>query len=201
MSTRRPPNRSDRSVTPTGAGAWRGIVVVVVAAGLGLLLLGKALDGPSSAEIATGDGGAAIGGGTDPDTSTPVVDPAATTAVPPTAPPTTATAAIDPAVKVIVANGSGVGGVAARYSEQLGAAGALVGTPTNLAEGQPRQAGSTVYYVNPESEPTARYLAAALSNTTVAVPVASLPSADLIENSDLQGAGVVVVIGQDLGGG
>lgn len=200
MSTRRPPNRSDRSVTSTGAGAWRGIVVVVVAAGLGLLLLGKALDGPSSAEIA-GGGGAAIGGDTDPDTSAPVVDPAATTTVPPTAPPTTAPAALDPAVKVIVANGSGVGGVAGRYSQELGAAGALVGTPTNLAESQPRVAGSTVYYVNPESEPTARYIAAALSNTTVAVQVASLPSADLIENSDLQGAGVVVVIGQDLGGG
>jgi len=175
----------------SAATAGRGIALVVVAAALGLLLLGKALDGPSSAEI-TGD---AVSSGTPTDDTTPADS---STTVPVTAAPTTVAAAIDPNVKVIVANGSGVGGVAGRYTDTLGAAGALMGTPTNLAEGQPRVDGTTVYYVSPQAEPTARAVAATISNPTVTVPVAALPSADLIENADIQGSGVVVVVGRDL---
>ena len=188
MSTRRPPPRSDRP-PPAPATAARGVVVVIVAVGLGLLLLWKGLDGPSSAGVVTQGNDPGADGA---DTSVAV----ATTLVPPT---TTAPPAVyDPQVKVIVANGSGVGGAAGRMQERLGGElGALLGNPTNLAGGT-RVDQTTVYFTNPQYEPSARAIAATLSSTTAQVAVLPLPSAELIENGDIQGAGVVVALGRDL---
>ncbi len=188
MNARRPPGRTEPGSASSALTAGRGIVLVVVAAALGLLLLGKALDGPSSAEVQSA-GPQASGS----DTTVPE---GGTTTAAVTAAPTTAPASINPQVKVIVANGSGTAGVAGKYTDQLNAQGALLGTPTNSLQ---RVDGSTVYYVNPDAEPTARAVSAIISNPTVTVPVAALPSTDIIENADIQDAGVVVVIGRDLG--
>ena len=186
MSARRPPPRQDRPPAPATAG--RGVVVVIVAVGLGLLLLWKGLDGPSSADIATSpDLGA-------DDTDTSVAPP--TTLAPPT---TTAPPAVyDPQIKVVVANGSGVGGAAGRLQERLGGElGALVRNPTNLAGGT-RVDETTVYFTNPQFESSARAMASHLSTTTTHVEVLPLPSVELVENGDIQGSGVVIALGRDL---
>ena len=62
----------------------------------------------------------------------------------------------------------------------------------------PRLIATTVYFTNPQYESSARAIAQHLSSVTAQVAVLPLPSADLIENSDIQGAGVVIALGRDL---
>jgi len=187
MSTR-PPSRADRT-PPAPTIAARGVVLVVIAAALGLLLLAKALDGPSSADVSATPGGGGPGG--------VVVTTTATTVAPATT--TTVAPVYDPTVKVIVANASGVGGAAGRLSERLGGElNALLGTPTNQPDNAPDVDETTVYYTNDAAIPSANAIAAHLSTPTTVVEVEPLPSTDLVENGDIQGAGIVIMLGRDL---
>lgn len=187
MSTR-PPSRPDRT-PPAPTTAARGVVLVVIAAALGLLLLAKALDGPSSADVATSPGGGGPGGVPETTTTTSIA-PATTTTVAPV---------YDPTVRVLVVNASGVPRAAAALTDRLGGElGILPGTPADQPEGVPDLDQTTVYYTSPEAAPSAQAIANHLSTQTTVVEVAPLPSTELIEGGDTQGAGVVIVLGRDL---
>lgn len=155
----------------SSAMAGRTVFVVLVAAGLGLLVLKNAFD----------DGGGGSSGGA---TTTSAVE----TTVPSTAPPTTT---LDKtAFKVIVANGSGVAGSAGKWTNGLTALGYQLAPATNAKVSG--QAASTVYFL-PGFEPAARDVAATMGVTNVvAWPADNPPVAEIAD------ANVVVVLGQDV---
>ena len=94
-------------------------------------------------------------------------------------------------VSVLVANGSGVAGLAGQLSEEVGAAGYETAQPANIDEDAP-VSSSTVYYADGYAE-EAEALAATLSPQP---PVAPMP--DPAPVADLRGATVLVVVGPDL---
>lgn len=97
-------------------------------------------------------------------------------------------------VTVLVANGSGVAGSAAEFTERVGTSGYLTADPSNLSSGGTVPA-SAVYYTD-GFEAEAQALAATLSP----VPqVAPLPAPAPVD--DLRGATVLLVVGPDLATG
>lgn len=186
----------DSSFGRSAGGAMaRGLVLIIVAVLLGVVLL-NATDEPFTTaddRSAAGsdrdrDGGAVDDeaddvGGVDDDVT------AETT-------PTTDVAASRPPgeVTVLVANGSGVAGAAARFSEQVAASGYVTAEPANMRGGA-RAEASVVYYTEGyEAE------AAALAATLSPVPVVeALPEPAPVD--DLRGATVLLVLGPDLATG
>jgi hypothetical protein len=94
-------------------------------------------------------------------------------------------------VSVLVANGSGVAGLARDLSDQVGAAGYETAEPANISEDD-AVSSSTVYYAD-GYEAEAESVAATLSPRP---PVAPMP--DPAPVADLRGATVLVVVGPDL---
>jgi hypothetical protein len=94
-------------------------------------------------------------------------------------------------VSVLVANGSGVTGLAGELSERVGAAGYETAQPANIDEDEP-VSSSVVYYADGYAD-EAQAVAATLSPPP---PVAPMP--DPAPVADLRGATVLVVAGPDL---
>jgi hypothetical protein len=94
-------------------------------------------------------------------------------------------------VSVLVANGSGVAGLAGDLSERVGAAGYETAEPANISEDD-AVSSSTVYYAD-GYEAEAEAVATTLSPQP---PVAPMP--DPAPVADLRGATVLVVVGPDL---
>ncbi|HEX9260534.1 MAG TPA: LytR C-terminal domain-containing protein [Acidimicrobiales bacterium] len=165
-AARRPP----REPRPN-AMAGRTVFVVLIALGLGLLILKYGFDDSSS--------GSSSGATTTTSSSTTVADASTTTTIDLTT------------TQVLVANGSGVSGAAARVSAGLKDKGYNVLPPTNAKQtGLPT---STVYY-QPGYEAQAGQVAQSLGATTTAAMTSPPPVAALGE------ADVLVVVGKDLAG-
>ena len=171
---------------PAGNAGARGALLLAVAVILGIVLL---------QQFDSGDGtGGQVAAGTD--TSVPPDDDETTTTrrvglttVPPTA-PTTAPARAKGDVRVLVANGSGIRGLAANTStalRNLGWATLAPADATGLIE------KTAIQYAEGYAA-EARELAANLRlPATVAAPLASPP----VAAADLGDAKLVVVLGQD----
>jgi hypothetical protein len=167
---------SPRSSSPSGDGSrsqLQGAVLIGVAVVIGLVLLLRGFD--------QDDGGVASGD-----------DPAATTTTVAGQPTTTTTVASvvrPPAqVSVLVANGTGVGGVAGAKAAILSPKGYTTVATTNA----PSTATSAVYYAagyQAEAEAVAQALG------IPATAVAALPASPPV---DPAGSSVVVVVGSDL---
>lgn len=173
----------------------RGVVLIIVAVLLGVVLL-NATDEPftttddrsaddnggaSSAE----DDGATIGDSLPDDGSAPT-DTTATTAAAAARPPGEVT--------VLVVNGSGVSGIAADFTERVGASGYLTAAPSNLSGGGTVPASAVYYTEGFEAE--AQALAATLSPVPQVVPLPEPAPVD-----DLREATVLLVVGPDLATG
>lgn len=188
----------------------RGILLIVVAVAIGVILLRATDDSPfATDEVAAGDdadddvvedddaqteteGPGAVEGETEGDggaPSTTEVAPGAGSSVPDTSPVTRPPAE----VAVLVANGSGVAGAAARFAEVVGGAGYETAPPANVREDGGVEA-SVVYFTDGYEDD-----AAAVAGTLAPVPaVAPLPDPAPVD--DLRGASVVLVVGPDLAG-
>lgn len=162
----------------------RGIALIAVAVVLGVVLL-QATDAPSPFEAATRD--------TTTTTTTDDADDDAADADDDGTTTTTDPGAAEPrdpsTYSVLVANGSGVPGVAARFSTQVEEAGFQVAEPANAAQAST----STVYY-NEGFEAEARAVAALFTPVPEVAPL----DLDPLPVDDLRGASVVMVIGSDL---
>ena len=154
-----------------------GIVIIAIAVLIGVLLVFRGLsDTPDE-----------LGGSSDSGATTTTVD---RDAPPPTDPAESTTVVPAPAdVVVIVANGSGVAGLAGQTSETLAGLGFRTLEPTNVDEGA---INSSVYYVE-GSEPAAVEVAAALG--LPASSVQPLPTPAPV--ASIGEAVVLVVLGAD----
>lgn len=165
-----------------GTAAVRGALLILVAIALGIALL-AATDDDDTTGVAADDDSAEVD---TPRATTP--DPGAGTAT--TAPPPTTPQARPAAeVRVLVANGSGVAGLATRYKDQLAGAGYNALAPVNTTS---RPLPSVVYFA-PGFDAEAAALAAALAP---APPVAAMPAEPPVEQ--LGEADVLVVVGPEL---
>ncbi|MBK9180287.1 MAG: LytR C-terminal domain-containing protein [Acidimicrobiales bacterium] len=164
---------------PLAGGAARGIALLVVAVLLGFLLLRAAFDG--------GGGGSASGDDVDRTTTTAEPDTTDTTEA-----PTTTLAEPRPPneVKVLVANGSGTQGAAARTGDALTALGYTVVGATNA----PANVATTSIYYAQGYNADALAIATALGAPEGAVSL--MPNPPPIP--DLAGANVLIVLGPDL---
>ena len=175
----RPPSGGESDQQTLLGGALIGLAVLI---GLVLLVKGFSDDDGSVAAV-------------DPDaTSTSItVDRDAAPTVDPSETTTTTSARRDPAsVNVLVANGSGVSGVAGQTAEALGSLGYTI---VDTANASPVSATQVLYAG--EAEADALGVAEALGLDAAAVaPVPDPPPVP-----DLAGADVVVIVGPDLAAG
>lgn len=154
----------------------RGLALIAVAVVLGIVLL-NATDAERPAVVGVGAGETTatteVSGGSTSETTEPAVP-----------------IAHDPAaVTVLVANGSGVKGAAAKVAEVLKASNFVTATPANTKS--PVNASAVYYAAGYEAD--ARAVAALLKpSPSVSVLPATLPVADLA------GAQVLVVVAADL---
>lgn len=181
-----------------GGAMVRGVVLIVVAVLIGVALL-NATDEPFTTADDRADEGGTAAVGDDDDEEATIGDSlpeggtsTTTTEVTPTSAPAAARPAAE--VTVLVANGSGVGGVAATFTERLGTAGYLTSQPTNVAGGGTVVASAVYFTEGFEAE--AEALAATLSP---APAVAELP--EPVPVTDLREAQVLLVVGPDLATG
>jgi hypothetical protein len=160
---------SDQRGAPAG-GSVRGALLVAIAVVIGLVLIRSGLD--TDQALSAGDGGSG---------TTTTEEDATTTTV----------AARPPAeVTVLVANGSGVDGAAARLTATIASQGYATATETNSE----RVPNTTVYFVEGYDREAAA-LAQALS-PNAAPATAPMPAPPPV--TDLAGAQVLVVLGPDL---
>lgn len=183
----------DSSFGRSAGGAMaRGVVLIIVAVLIGVVLL-NATDEPfTTADDRTDEGGTAVG---DDDEAT-IGDSLPEGGEPTDTTPSTAVAAARPAaeVTVLVANGSGVGGIAGTFTERLATAGYLTAEPTNVAGGGTVPASAVYFTEGFEAE--AQALAATLSPVPA---VSALPEPAPV--ADLREAQVLLVVGPDLATG
>ena len=160
-----------------GNAVGRGVVLLAIALGIGLLLLNSVDAEPPGASVATGGGGATT-----------------TTAAPDTEEPTTTLPPVrQPAeVKVIVANGSSVNGAAAAVSDKLKPAGYNLLAGVNATV----KVQSPVVYFAAGFDREAAAVAAALGLDAAAV---TKPMPEQPPVADLQSANVLVVVDDSLG--
>ena len=162
-----------------GTAVGRGVVLLAVAIGIGLLLLNSVEAEPPGTSIAAGDAR---------NTTTTVADDgddgAPTTTLPPVRPPAE--------VKVIVANGSSVNGAAAAVTNKLAPGGYNVLAGVNASV----KVQSPVVYFTAGFDREAAAVAAALGLDAAAVtkPMPAQPPVN-----DLQTANVLVVVDDSLG--
>lgn len=163
----------------TGAAAGRGVLLLAVAAALGIVLYQGVDDVPPGARVAAGDRPA----------ERPVRD-GTTTTVAPEVTTTTVPLKEPKDVKVLVANGTTVKGLGGRITDRLRTAGGYnTLAPTNAPAAQ----ASTVFYVSGFQRE-----AAALAESLGLPPTAVKPMPTPPPLPDLRGANVLVVVGPDL---
>jgi hypothetical protein len=161
----------------------RAIALIAVAVLLGLFLLHRS--GPSG----SGGGGPALA------SATSTTQPTTSSTAPPLSSSTSSSVAIKapPNVKVLVANGSNINGLAGRLRSRLSTQGyATVGT------GNASQAAtsSKIYY-----QPGFASEAAVMAQFLKLAPSAAQPMPNPLPVKDLAGANIVVDAGPDLGSG
>jgi LytR cell envelope-related transcriptional attenuator len=167
----------DGSFVRSASGAIaRGAALVAVAVLIGVLLLARGLD---SGELVTASGD---DGGEETEGTSPGGTASSTTA---TTAPTTARPASE--VRVLVANGSGIPGVAGQRTETLATAGYATLEPANAAPTPNTQ----VLFVEGFQAEAAAVATALGFPATVAQPLPDPPPVDPLD------ANVVVVLGQD----
>lgn len=159
-----------------GGAMVRGVVLIIVAVALGIVLL-RATDAPEPFANAIGGDGAG-----QTTTSRPA-------GVPQTSTTASTVPAVDPStITVLVANGAGVGGLAAKLTEQVEGEGFEVATPTDAEDAEK----STIYFA-PGFEEAATAVAALFDPKPAVAPLPDPPPVD-----DLQGANLVLVAAADL---
>ena len=163
-----------------GTAAVRGALLILLAVALGIALLAATDDEPD--DVVTDDAAEVD----TPPATTPEAGGGTSTTTPA---PTTPQARPEGEVRVLVANGSGVAGLATRYKDQLAGAGYNALAPVNTTS---RPLPSVVYFA-PGFDADAAALAATLSP---APPVAALPAEPPVEQ--LGEADVLVVAGPEL---
>jgi hypothetical protein len=168
MNARRPPRQSPGATT-----SLRVILVVGIAALLGWLILRNGFPGTGGGD---GDGGSSSA-------TTTVVT---TTSVAPTS--TTVNMA---GTKIVVANGSGVGGSAGRLSDTLRSEGYAVIEPTNAVR---NDYTITEIYHLPGFEAQAGVVARELGVAVTGL----LPDPSPVPAEGIQDANVIIVLGTDL---
>jgi LytR cell envelope-related transcriptional attenuator len=164
----------------------RGAVLLLAAVLLGVFLLYNGFEDSPSVDAASQDDGSI--------TSLP--DDGSEPTVATTAPQsdTTERTAKDPAeVTVLVANGTAVSGVATQFSSKLAAEGYVTAEPST---GDKDDYATTTVYYNPDSQPEANAIAAALG--VAAENVQPMPNPVPTRDADLRGATVLVLVGSDL---
>ena len=180
------PSGPDRSFSRSpGGAALRGGLLLAVALVLGVVLLNASDDAPNVPSGVTIPGGV---------TETTVPDPSASIAVDPNAVPATAVPlpVIRSAanVKVLVANGSAIGGAAAAGTEKVREGGYTMLTPVDAA---PKPQTTAVLFVA-GYEAEASDIATRLLIPTTAVSV--LPP--VLPVADLGGANILVMVGTEM---
>jgi hypothetical protein len=184
---RRPPAKSGGGGAPMGSTI--SIIVAVVAVVVGFVILKNINDD---------SGASSSGSGVTPDstgTDSTAVDVTSTT--PSTVPQIPVTAAPDFTQTVVVANASGVGGVAGQMSTALAGVGFTMGTPANATGVESRLDISKVYFLG-GGEGTAASVAAQFGG----IQAVAMPTAVPIqgEAAALGGATVLLMLGKDFGG-
>lgn len=163
-------------VRSAGGAIARGALLVAVAVLIGVLLLARGLD--SGDLVASGrddDGGEQTEGTSPGGTASSTTSTSAAAVRPPSE------------VRVLVANGSGVPGVAGQRSDALGAAGYVTLEPANAA---PTPTTQVLFVEGFQSEASAVATALGFAPTAVQ-PLPDPPPVDPLD------ANVVVVLGQD----
>lgn len=185
---------SRRGSGKSGGGAPMGstvsIVIAVVAVVVGFLVLKNINDS---------DGDSSTGGS--PEVTTPVsgssdiADPEATTSVPTeVGPSTTAPLNTDATQQVIVANASGQGGAAGRYTTALQGVGFTTGAATDATS----QLDVSIVYYLPGGEGVAASVATAMGAPDSGTTAAAMPAVVPITGAVMPaGATVLVMLGKD----
>ena len=174
MSTR-PPSRDRRTAARSASVAGRGVFVAVLAVGIGLLVLKNGFADSDSAGGSTGG-------------ATTTVEGATTTAAGAT---TTTTAPATTPAKVLVANGSGVSGVAGKTTTFLQSKGIQTLPPVDAA--QKNYPDTIVYFVD-GFQAQAQQVAQQLGGVQVAGIVPNPPP--LAAGAAMGDANVLVIVGQ-----
>lgn len=151
------------------ANTGRAVLLLALFVALGVLLL-NAIDEPS-AETAV------------------IARPVPETTVPVVIAPTTVPSRLPSDVKVLVANGVGVDGAASRMASRLQPMGYLLVTPGNTTTPSPESAVAYTEGFRPEAEALA---------TSLSLPASAVRPLDPALVPALDGANVVVVVGNDL---
>ncbi len=178
-ATRRTPRQG---IGGSPVGSTLSIVIALVAVVVGFLIL----------RDLTKDDTSSATGSSDPVSSdvgpTTTFDSGVTTTI--EIPTTTTVALTTEGATVVVANGNTIGGSAGRMSEALGDAGYNMGAPTNAANNVEE---SVVYYDpgNTAAQGVAESVARSLGGVTVEPVGTPAPTG----NGSLDGAGVIVVLG------
>lgn len=161
----------------TGTAVGRGVALLAVAVGLGVILLQTADDGTTTVSAGR-------------TTTTQRASGTTTTLLPTTAPSTTVAARAPSSVKVLTANGTSTQGAGSRIKDRLLAAqyNALAAT-----DAKAKVAASVVYFT-PGYDPEAAVIAQLLALAPTAVQ--PMPAAAPV--ADLKGANVLVVVGPEL---
>lgn len=191
---RRTPRASDGGAPVSGALA---IVLAVIAVVAGFLIL-RSISGDEEQQLGIPSDGAAAPSGTLAPTET-TAQPGVTAAPIPTNAPTTPPI-ITQGATVIVANASGVGGTAAQMSTALATVGFGMGDPTNAAGLADALATSIVYYDTAQAgaQAVAESVARSLGGGVTVLPLpAGTPPVD---SGNLNGAGVLLMLGSDKAG-
>jgi LytR cell envelope-related transcriptional attenuator len=168
-----------------GINVGKAVALVAVAVVIGGLLLRH------------NGGGTVVAAGGTPTTAKPAkstsTTPTTSTGGPATVTPTSAAVRAPSSVKVLVANGTSVGGAATRFSDKLHAAGYDTLSPTNTTA---RGVTATVVYYAPAYQKEGAAVAQQLGAATSAVqPLPAQPPV-----ASLNGASILVIVGQDLAG-
>lgn len=173
------------------AGSTLSIVLAVIAVVAGFLILRNITDdGGTSANVDLGDAG--NGGGT----ATTVVNPASSVATTPTTTTTTTIPRITEGATVVVANVNGVGGSAGAMTKTLELAGYTMGTAVNGTG--PNIGDSIVYY--DATVAAALDVANSVGNDLGGLSVLPVPTPPPTESGQLDGAGVLVMLGDNQAG-
>jgi hypothetical protein len=175
-----------------GAQTLKGAVLLAVAVIIGVVLLHTA-----PASVTTVNTSASHSPTTRAPSTSRTTRPATGNTVPPLAPQTTAAPQAHPPaqVKVAVANGSGVPGLAGRIRAQLNSAGYNTAVPALNAPSTP----TTVVYYVAGYQPDAAQIASGQLSLPASV-VKPLPSPPPVAAAQIPGVEVLVVAGTDIGG-
>ncbi len=180
-ATRRSPRQG---VGGSPVGSTLSIVLAVVAIIAGFLIL----------RDLTADDSSSSGGSSDPVVTdvqpTTTFDSGVTTTIEITT--TTTVALVTEGATVVVANGNTIGGSAGRMSETLGTAGYNMGTPVNATT----NVDDSIVYFDPTNT-AAQAVAESVARSLGGVAAQAIPTPAPTDSGSLDGAGVLVVLGDN----